>query len=378
MSDYAQVLRSNPVYEACVAELDKFGLSHTIEKGGKHFKIVFMCRGVEMKKPIAGTPGDRIRGPDKARADIRRLIHLAEKRSPGQVVVSKPSPAPAVKDQQRTETMQATTATKGDPIVIVNKGRVITDSRNVANYFEKRHADVLRAIRGVQCSDAFRESNFALREENQPHNTGASKSTYVLMTKDGFSFLVLGFTGRAAGAFREAYIAKFNAMEAELYRRPAIGEDAMGGIVKAVVRKALTDELRDIRAGQELSNEALGNLTKRLDGMTNTGGVVSVEFGGGMITAYQVVEMAEVPREKRFSRLTEWVQHQLRAHCGRHGHAPRLVPVYPGERWCFDRAVVQKWLEEGGKVEILRQIEVYWRKRANKKVIPLREDQGSA
>jgi hypothetical protein len=36
------------------------------------------------------------------------------------------------------------------------------------------------------------------------------------MTKDGFTFLVMGFTGRKAASFKEAYIARFNEMEAEI------------------------------------------------------------------------------------------------------------------------------------------------------------------
>lgn len=41
------------------------------------------------------------------------------------------------------------------------------------------------------------------------------------MTKDGFTFLAMGFTGAAAGLFKEKYIAAFNVMEAELRRRMA-------------------------------------------------------------------------------------------------------------------------------------------------------------
>ncbi len=40
------------------------------------------------------------------------------------------------------------------------------------------------------------------------------------MTKDGFVFLVMGFTGKKAAAFKEAYIAEFNRMEAELCSIP--------------------------------------------------------------------------------------------------------------------------------------------------------------
>ncbi len=41
-----------------------------------------------------------------------------------------------------------------------------------------------------------------------------------LITKDGFMFLVMGFTGKKAARLKEAYIAKFNAMEAELHNKP--------------------------------------------------------------------------------------------------------------------------------------------------------------
>ncbi|WP_341538063.1 Rha family transcriptional regulator [Sodalis glossinidius] len=40
------------------------------------------------------------------------------------------------------------------------------------------------------------------------------------MTKDGFVFIVMGFTGKKAAAFKEAYIAEFNRMEPELYSIP--------------------------------------------------------------------------------------------------------------------------------------------------------------
>jgi Rha family phage regulatory protein len=40
------------------------------------------------------------------------------------------------------------------------------------------------------------------------------------MTKDGFTFLVMGFTGAEAAKFKLAYITAFNDMEAKL-RAPA-------------------------------------------------------------------------------------------------------------------------------------------------------------
>jgi len=44
------------------------------------------------------------------------------------------------------------------------------------------------------------------------------------MTKDGFAFLVMGFTGAKAAAFKEAYINQFNAMETELKHRSPVAD----------------------------------------------------------------------------------------------------------------------------------------------------------
>jgi Rha family phage regulatory protein len=77
-----------------------------------------------------------------------------------------------------------------------NSGKVVTTSLIVAEIFGKNHADVLRDIRMLSCSDSFRVSNFADTPYTHPQNG----QTYPMfeMTKDGFSFLVMGYiTGKA-------------------------------------------------------------------------------------------------------------------------------------------------------------------------------------
>jgi len=97
--------------------------------------------------------------------------------------------------------------------------------KEVADYFGKTHGDVTRAIEAAHCSPQFRVSNFANREVIQRHATGASKTKFVDMTIDGFTLIVMGFTGTKAGAFKERYIAAFNAMSARLRKHPAIAFD---------------------------------------------------------------------------------------------------------------------------------------------------------
>ncbi|APT59547.1 hypothetical protein RGI145_19570 [Roseomonas gilardii] len=103
-----------------------------------------------------------------------------------------------------------------EPKVTVKDGRIWADSRDVASFFGREHKNVLRDIRGLHCSPEFHRLNFAPFKINDL--TGESTSHYE-MTKSGFAFLVMGFTGREAGRFKEAYIARFDEMEAELRDR---------------------------------------------------------------------------------------------------------------------------------------------------------------
>jgi len=105
------------------------------------------------------------------------------------------------------------------PVVVQIDGEVMADSRDVAAYFGKEHKHVLEKIRNMECSDHFRRSNFRPFYFNGLEAEGTS---HVLMTKNGFAFVVLGFTGAKAAKFKEEYILRFDAMEAQLrHPRPA-------------------------------------------------------------------------------------------------------------------------------------------------------------
>ncbi|MGK5747009.1 Rha family transcriptional regulator, partial [Proteus mirabilis] len=99
------------------------------------------------------------------------------------------------------------------PHVTIKDHKAITTSQNVSSFFNKRHDDVLKKIRNLDCSQEFSARNFA--EAEYIDEQGKPRPMYE-MTKDGFVFLVMGFTGKKAAQFKEAYIAEFNRMEAEL------------------------------------------------------------------------------------------------------------------------------------------------------------------
>ncbi|MDZ4894060.1 peptidase [Escherichia coli] len=99
------------------------------------------------------------------------------------------------------------------PEITIINGRVVTTSLAVANHFTKRHERVLDRIRNLECSDEFTEHNFVLSEYTDA--LGRKLPCYQI-TRDGFAFLAMGFTGKRAARFKEAYINAFNQMERSL------------------------------------------------------------------------------------------------------------------------------------------------------------------
>lgn len=100
--------------------------------------------------------------------------------------------------------------------------QALTNSLLVAEKFGKEHGDVLKAIDALmskmsdnQCKGYFDDTSI---EVSQP-NGGVRYSRVVVMNRDGFTLLVMGFTGKKALQFKLDYIAAFNAMENEL-RKP--------------------------------------------------------------------------------------------------------------------------------------------------------------
>lgn len=94
--------------------------------------------------------------------------------------------------------------------VTEKNGIPVVSSRYVAENFGKRHDNVLQTISKLECSDTFRLLNF---KESEYRNDQNKKQPEYIMTRDGFSILVMGFTGKKAMQFKESYINAFNQME---------------------------------------------------------------------------------------------------------------------------------------------------------------------
>ncbi|HBA7187785.1 TPA: transcriptional regulator [Escherichia coli] len=120
--------------------------------------------------------------------------------------------------------IMATILTLSHPDVTIENGRAITTSVAIADFFRKMHKDVLRKIETLECSEDFNERNFT--PVTYTDAKGEKRPMYQI-TKNGFVFLVMGFTGKKAAAFKEAYIAEFDRMEAELRQNNTPSSDRM-------------------------------------------------------------------------------------------------------------------------------------------------------
>lgn len=119
----------------------------------------------------------------------------------------------------------------------VNNGIVVASSRDIAERFNKRHADVIRNIENKLLNAKLRSANYFI-ESSYTDNSGKSNKEY-LLTRDGFSFIVMGFTGEKADEFKMNYIKAFNLMENELKARQETRH------IGVSIRKSLTDTIKN-------------------------------------------------------------------------------------------------------------------------------------
>lgn len=156
------------------------------------------------------------------------------------------------------------------PVVFTKDGEVRASSRDVAAFFGKNHADVMRTIRNlIEQEPDLRLSNFAETVLSRDNPSGGAPifSPGYDMTRDGFTLLAMGFTGGKALKWKLRYIEAFNAMEAEVRRIANSGPSidlndpgALRGLLLTYSEKALVLEKRV----QELlpSQEALQRIAE--------------------------------------------------------------------------------------------------------------------
>lgn len=104
-------------------------------------------------------------------------------------------------------------------LVTVYNHQLVTDSRQVAEAFGKRHDNVIATIRGLLKNKETKQMFYETTYHNEQN--GQTYPIY-LMNRDGFSLLVMGFTGQKALEWKLKFIEAFNAMEKEIRKQQAV------------------------------------------------------------------------------------------------------------------------------------------------------------
>ena len=144
--------------------------------------------------------------------------------------------------------------------VTAQSGKAVVSSRDIARVFEKRHDHVLRDIREIINKDpAWGAYHFGETPYIEPQN--GQTYTEFNINRDGFTILVMGYTGEKAMRFKKAYIAAFNEMESRF--APRNYKEALLALVAAEEKKEAL----------EAQNKVLQLTADKYEGQTDTVGL---------------------------------------------------------------------------------------------------------
>lgn len=118
--------------------------------------------------------------------------------------------------EQVAEVVQVAPTDQELSLVAVENEHAVTTSLRVAEVFGKQHKNVVRDIKSLDCSEEFRKLNFEPSKIAYQNGNIKKQLPMYYITRDGFMFLVMGFTGKTAAKWKEAYIKAFNEMEAKI------------------------------------------------------------------------------------------------------------------------------------------------------------------
>ncbi len=147
-------------------------------------------------------------------------------------------------------------------VMKINKVEITAcTSLDVAETFGKEHKNVLRDIENIrkELSSDLSGTNSAefsalFYESNYKASNGKKNPMYI-MNRDGFTLLVMGYTGEKAMQFKLAYIKQFNAMETALKGKLVEREKGIA------IRQALTKSLQLSQENERMHGHAYSTYT---------------------------------------------------------------------------------------------------------------------
>lgn len=155
-------------------------------------------------------------------------------------------------------------------LVIMKNKQVVTSSLQVAETFRKQHKHVLEAIDELKQGLAENSADL-FYEDIYVHPQNKQSYRQVIMNRDGFTLLAMGFTGQKALQFKLKYIEAFNQMEKEI-QQPKLPTSKRELAMLALSANEETNErvdnidkrLVDIEENKLISTEDKGTIDSRV------------------------------------------------------------------------------------------------------------------
>ena len=154
-------------------------------------------------------------------------------------------------------------------LVIMKDKQAVTSSLQVAETFEKNHRDVLEAIRTKMHSAEFSAQYQKMFVEGSYKDKSGKSNPMYYMNRDGFAFIVMGFTGHKADNFKLQYIKAFNSMEEQVKLPTSPREIARLALQANEETNQRLDsvegDVKDLKENQVIPNPEYSALSRRVN-----------------------------------------------------------------------------------------------------------------
>lgn len=220
-----------------------------------------------------------------------------------------------------------------DIILSTQNGEPVASSRQIAENFGKSHDNVLKGIENlIGGLVKINDTPGLLKNEHTPmfykteytHEQNGQTYPMYLMNRDGFSLLVMGFTGKAALEWKLKYIAAFNAMEKQLAtpQMPKLSKELQALFllddrtqrqeqrITALENNMVVDYDQQLSLKNAVNHvvvEALGGKNAPAYGGSHVRGMVYCEINKDIQMWFRVSSRNNIPR-KRFDEAVEYIQ----------------------------------------------------------------------
>lgn len=194
-------------------------------------------------------------------------------------------------------------------LVFFENDRAVTSTVNIAENFGKRHDHLIRDVQNMKKDvPNFGEMFFY---HNDRDSYGRFRKTY-LMNRDGFTLLVMGFTGSKAMEFKLKYIEAFNEMEKRLQNnQPKLLSSKEQLMASMKLSLETAEDVNELRTDVNMLKDTMRIDTREEAQIRNLANRIVVKaLGGKKSNAYKVMSRKAFPRFwnefKRFFELARY------------------------------------------------------------------------